>query len=147
MSGRQDRLGRLRAIRQLCEGLDRRNLQLALAAVAEVEAAMKAQYAARMNAGTTARAALTAGDRGEWLLADAQIEVAGWNRGRLVVLQRVRASEVAPAMERFLESRREHEQVKQLVDAAKQASKIEDDRRVQATADDWFLSRRARARE
>jgi hypothetical protein len=146
MSGRRNRLDRLRAIRQLCEGIDRRNLQTALAAVAEVERAMRAQGAARMNAGMSARAALTAADRGEWLLAEAQIEVAGWNCGRLVVLQRARASEVAPAMERFLESRREHEQVKQLVDAAKQAAKVEDDRRAQATADDWFLSRRARLR-
>ena len=52
--------------------------------------------------------------------------------------------EVAPAMEKFLESRREHEQVKQLVENARQAARLEEDRRAQAAADDWFLSRRTR---
>jgi hypothetical protein len=120
---------------------------MALAAVAEVNNALRAQEAARADAALSARTALAAGDRGKWLLADAQSEVAAWNRGRLNVLLHARASQVAPVMEGFLESRREHEQVKQLVDAAKQAAKIEDDRRAQASAGDWFLSRRTRARK
>ena len=47
-------------------------------------------------------------------------------------------------MEKFLESRREHEQVKQLVEDAKQAAAVEEDRRAQAAADDWFLSEAGR---
>jgi NAD kinase len=129
----------------LSEELDRRALELALASVAEVEAALARQEAMRVDARQTARAALTAGDRGEWLLADAQHEVAGWNRGRLGVLLETRAAEVPPAMERFLGSRREHEQVKQLIESARQAEQVEESRRGQAAADDWFLSKRARA--
>ncbi len=84
------------------------------------------------------------GDRGEWLMADAQGEVAGWNRGRLRILLQARSAEVAPAMEKFLESRREHEQVKQLIENARLAHRSDEDRKAQAGADDWFLSRRTR---
>jgi hypothetical protein len=145
VSGRAKRLERLLAIRRLSEELDRRTLGLALASVAEVEAALAVQEATLIDARRAERAALASGDRGEWLLADAQHEVAGWNRGRLNVLLQARAAEVPPAMGRFLDSRREHEQVKQLVENAQQAERVEENRRAQAAADDWFLSRRMRA--
>jgi len=119
-------------------------MALALAAVAEVETALGVQDATLLEAKRLAHEALSAGDRGEWLMADAQSEVAGWNRGRLGVLLRARAVAVAPATEQFLNSRREHEQVKLLVEAAQLAAQAEEDRRVQAAADDWFLSRRIR---
>ncbi len=77
------RLERLLAIRRLNEDLDRRTLALALAAVAEVETALARQEETQAEARLAAQAALAAGERGEWLLADAQSEVAGWNRGRL----------------------------------------------------------------
>lgn len=147
MSGRTGRLTRLLAIRRLSQELDRRTLALALASVAEVEAALGMQERALTESRVAARAALSEGDRGQWLLADAQGEVAGWNRGRLDVLLGERAEIVAPAMEKFVESRREHEQVKRLVEDARQATRIEEDRRAQAAADDWFLSRRGRETE
>lgn len=143
----QDRLIRLRAVRQLIENVSRRDLQIALAAVAEVNTALHEQEAAHADAALSARTALAAADRGEWLFADAQAEVAGWNRQRLNVLLPERMSEVARAMENFLETRREHAQVRQLIEAARQAAKIEDDRKAQAITDDWYLSRRARTRE
>jgi alpha/beta superfamily hydrolase len=144
MSERREKLRRLLTVRRLSEDLNRRSLQLAFAAVAEVETAMACQGAALAEASAAERNALALGDRGEWLLANAQREVAGWNRGRLRVLLQLRVAEVAPAMERFLTSRREHEQVKQLVDNARQAASREADRRAQAEADDWFLSKRTR---
>jgi hypothetical protein len=147
VSGRTGRLTRLLAIRRLSQELDRRTLALALASVAEVEAALGMQERALAESRVAARAALSEGDRGQWLLADAQGEVAGWNRGRLDVLLGERVEIVAPAMEKFVESRREHEQVKRLVEDARQATSIEEDRRAQAAADDWFLSRRARETE
>jgi hypothetical protein len=49
-------------------------------------------------------------------------------------------------MEDFLESRREFEQVKLLLEDARQAARIDQNRRAQAAADDWFLSRRVRGR-
>ena len=144
MSDKAERLGRLLAIRRLSEELDRRSLQLALASVAEVEDALTRQATAIEEASAEGRSALAEGDRDGWLMADAQSEVAGWNRGRLGGLLEARSEEVAPAMEKFLESRREHEQVKLLIDAAEQAAKGEEDHRAQAAADDWFLSKRTR---
>jgi hypothetical protein len=142
MSERARRLERLSAIRRLGEELGRRTLQMALGAVAEVESAIDAQDASLVEAKVESRDALAAGDRGEWLMADAQGEVAGWNKGRLGYLLRERMSEVPPAMEAFLESRREHEQVKHLVDDARGAARVDEDRKAQAAADDWFAGRR-----
>jgi hypothetical protein len=144
---RTERLERLLAIRRLNEELDRRTLALALAAVAEVETALARQAETQAEARLAAQAALAAGERGEWLLADAQSEVAGWNRRRLGGMLRTRTEAVAPAMDRFVESRRDLEQVKQLVENAQQAARAEQDRRAQAAADDWFLSRRGQGAE
>jgi hypothetical protein len=147
VSGRAERLQRLLAIRRLNEELGRRGLQLALASVAEVDGALARQKMAQLESNLAARAALNAGDRREWLLADAQSEVAGWNRGRLNTLLQARASDVPPAMAKFLESRLEHEQVKQLIEDAQRVAQTEEDRRAQAAADDWFLSKRMRPHE
>jgi hypothetical protein len=142
VSGRAERLERLLAIRRVSEDLDRNALGLALALVAEAEGEMSAQENALAEARVTARAALDAGDRSEWLLADAQGEVAGWNRSKLKVLLAARAEVAGAALEKFTGSRREHEQVKQLVEAAEQAARTDENRRSQAAANDWFLSRR-----
>jgi hypothetical protein len=147
VNGRARRLDRLLAIRRLNEELDRGALAAALSRVAEAEAALARQETALVQSRVAARAALGDGEHGEWLLADAQGEVAGWNRGRLRVLLQARTEAVAPAMEKFLESRREHEQVKQLVENARQEARVEEDRRAQAAADDWFLSRRGQEPE
>jgi hypothetical protein len=144
MTARRDRLERLLAIRSLSEDRDRKSLELALASVAEVEAGLARQDAALADSGLAARAALSSGDRAEWLMADAQAEVTGWNRRRLRALLQTRALEVAPAMEKFLNSRREHRQVKQLLDNAQRAATLEGDRRNQAAADDWFLGKLTR---
>jgi flagellar biosynthesis chaperone FliJ len=144
MSGRGERLGRLLAIRRVSEELDRSALEIAMALVNEVEAEMNAQGTALAEARVTARAALDAGDRSEWLLADSQVEVAGWNRDKLKGLLAARTEAAGAAMEKFLESRREHEQVKQLVEDTRQIELVEENRKAQSAADDWFLSRRTR---
>jgi flagellar biosynthesis chaperone FliJ len=144
MSGRAGRLERLLAIRALNEELDRHTLEVALASMSEVEAALLRQEQALSESKLAARTALSDGNHSEWLLADAQIEVAGWNRQRLQTLLRPRAQAASEAMERLVESRREQEQVKQLVDDAARAARSKEDRRTQAAADDWFLSRRKR---
>jgi len=146
MSDKTRRLTRLVAIRKIAEELDKRDLELAVAAVAEVDSALRATQASLAEAGIAARAGLAAGARGEWLMADAQSEVAGWNRGRLGLLRAQRAVAVAPAKEKFLESRREHQQVKVLVEDAKLAERIDEDRRAQTASDDWFLGRLVRER-
>jgi hypothetical protein len=141
---RLEKLGRLLGIRRLGEDLWRRRLQLAFAAVAEVDTALTGQNAALAEASLAARNALASGDRSEWLLADAQREVARWNRSRLRILLQARTADVAPAMEKFLASRREHEQVKQLIQNARQAAALEADRKAQTEIDDWFGSKRSR---
>jgi hypothetical protein len=62
----------------------------------------------------------------------------------LKVLLASRAEVADAAMGKFLESRREHEQVKQLVEDARQIERVEESRKAQNAADDWFLSRRTR---
>ncbi len=147
MNGRAERLDRLLAIRRLSEDLDRRALGLALAAAAEVDRGIGRQESALAESKLASRKALSSGERGEWLLADAQAEVAGWNRRKLEVLLGVRKAAAATAMAKFMESRRKHLQVKQLVENAQQAAAIEEGRKAQAAADDWFLSKRIRSKE
>jgi len=144
VNGGARRLDRLRAIRRLSEELDRSALATALASVREVESAIESQEVRQVEAKQTARQALSTGNHGEWLLADAQGEVAGWNCERLGVIREQRALEVPPAREKYLESRCEHEQVKQLIENARLAAEIEEGRRAQAASDDWFLSKRLR---
>jgi site-specific DNA-adenine methylase len=76
------------------------------------------------------------------MMADALSEVSGWNRSKLKKLLATRTEAAGKAMVKFLESRREHEQVKQLVKDAEQATRVDEVRRAQASADDWFLSKR-----
>jgi flagellar export protein FliJ len=144
VNGGTRRLMRLVGVRRISEELARRDLGLAVAAVAEVDAALQGNAQNKSEAEHVARAALGAGERGEWLLADAQSEVAGWNRGRLEGLRAERLVAVGPARERFLESRREHEQGKVLVEGAREMERVEGERRAQAEADDWFLGKRVR---
>jgi hypothetical protein len=143
MSGRAERLQRLLAIRMLTEDLDRNVLQSALAAVALVENTLAALDNAVTESKISARTALADGDRSEWMMADAQGEVAGWDRSKLKRLLATRTEAAGTAMGRFLESRREHEQVKQLVKDSEQATRVDDLRRAQAASDDWFLSKRS----
>jgi hypothetical protein len=138
-------LARLLAIRRVREELDRRELQRSLSAVAEAEHALERQHTALAEARLVSRAALAEGDREEWLLADTQGAIAGWNQKRLEAVRSARAAEVPAAMTQFVESRREHEQAKHLVADAKRADQLDTDRRGQAAADDWYLSRYARA--
>jgi hypothetical protein len=147
MSGRATRLGRLLAIRKLSEDLNRRTLEIATASVAEVETGIGMQVAALLDSRVTARDALSSGDRSEWLLADAQAEVAGWNRNRLQAMLRIREDAAADALRGFLESRSEHKQVRHLVEDAELAARAEQDHRAQLAADDWFLSRRSRPQD
>jgi hypothetical protein len=140
--GRVERLQRLAAIRMMTEELDRNVLRAARGAVAEVETAIDTQNSALAESKANARAALSGGDRGEWMMADAQGEVAGWNRAKLAGYLVARTEAATAAMDKVLESRREHEQVKLLVKNARVAARVEDVRRTQAAVDEWFLSKR-----
>jgi flagellar export protein FliJ len=141
MSTKILRLQGLARIRRLQEEIERRALQLAVAAVAEVESALQSDAAAMLESRESAREALRAGDRSEWLLADAQGEVARANIDKLGCLLTKREAQVPIATARFLVCRHEHEQSKVLVRETRQAEAVEDARREQATADEWVISR------
>jgi hypothetical protein len=128
-------------IRKLQEETERRELEVAVGAVAEVVAALRMDEAAVGESQEMSRNALGEGDRGEWLLADAQGEVARANMDRLAVLRVKREAAVPVAMARFLACRREHEQAKVLVREARQAEAVEVGRKEQAAADEWVMSR------
>jgi phage protein D len=142
-----EQLQRLAAIRRLQEELDRRDLQVALGAVTEVEVAMAREAESGDRARAAGVQALADGDGASWRLASRQSEVAARNRAGLERLRVERAGRVAAAMQQFLESRREQEQVQQLLKDALETERVELGRREQAAADDWFLSRRARDEE
>ena len=144
MSVREKRLRRLLAIRRIGEEQERRNLQSVLALVAEVDSVLGVQLQTKAAAGAASAKALHQGNRDEWLFAEAQIEVAGWNRGRLIPLHKSREAAVGPATADFLERRCEHEQVKRLIQDIQSQQQVADGRRAQAAADDWFLAKRAR---
>jgi len=146
MRVREKRLRRLLAFRRIGEEQKRRHLQSVLASVAEVDSALGAQRQTMEAAGETSATALRQGDRDEWLFAEAQIEVAGWNRTRLAPLRQTRQTAVGPATADFLERRCEHEQVKQLIKDIQSQQQVADDRSAQIADDDWFLAKRARRR-
>ena len=141
MNRRRSKLSRLLTVRQLQEELDRCTLQSLSASVAEVERALESQQGALLEAGQEARHALSVGGREQWLLAEARREVSESNKARLALVLSARRAALDPAMKRFLNSRREHEEMKQIVDDAKRSAATVEDRKLQATADDWFLSR------
>jgi hypothetical protein len=141
MSTKVMRLRGLARIRGLQEETERRVLERAVAAVAEVETARRKDGAALLESRGIAREALRTGDRSEWLLADSQGEVARANIDKLGGLLAKREAAVPIAMARFLACRREHEQSKVLVNAARQAELAESVRKEQATADEWVMSR------
>ena len=144
MIPREKRLRRLLAIRRIGEEQERRRLQAVLASVAEVDSALNVQQQTIVGSGEASATALRQGNLHEWLFTEAQIEVAGWNRARLAPVHQERQAAVGPATADFLERRREHEQVRQLIRDIRSEQQVADDRRTQAAADDWFLARRAR---
>jgi len=131
----------LERIRKVQEDMQRRELQAAMSAVAEVSSALKKDSEAVQNAGVVRRAALERGDRKEWLLAEAQSEVARANMEKLTPLLARREAAVPAAMARFLSCRLEHEQTKVLAEAAQREVAMDQARRDQAAADEWVLSR------
>ncbi len=107
----------------------------------EAETAIKGELAAVRAANVAGRAALTAGDREEWMLTDAEGEMAGWRRGQLEGLrvEREAAREVARTV--YMDSRVRTEQMKSVVANMREAVEVEDGRRSQAAADDRYLTR------
>lgn len=144
MREKRARLTRLLAVRCAREEGARSELQTAAMAVSQAEAALEVQRAALADSARRLSAALDCGDRGEWLFADAQREVARWNQSRLQVALAERVARVEPARANYVESWRGHEQAKVLVKIERGEEAELAERQTQADADEWFLSRRMR---
>jgi hypothetical protein len=147
MTQRRQRLQRLLAIRRIGEDVERRRLQSALASLAEAETVLSDQRQATADASDAASSALRSANRGEWLFAEAQAEVAGWNRARLAPVLESRRAAIPPATAAFLQRRREAEQMQQLVENSLVHEQFIEDRKAQAAADDWFLGQRRSKRK
>ena len=116
-------------------------LSRATSALNEAETAVRAEQAAGVAANLAGRAALTTGDREEWMLTDAEREMAGWRRGLLEGLRVERDAVREAARKQFLDSRVQTEQMKSVVTRMKEQVEIEQGRRMQASSDDRYLTR------
>ena len=144
MSRKIARLRGLERIRGLQEEMERATLEQAVGALVEVESALRHDGEALTDAREKSRAALGAGDRGEWLYADAQSEVARASISRLGALLAQRQAAVVPAMEGFLQCRKQHEQTKVLLGNARSEAALMGTRKTQAEMNEWGVSRWAR---
>ena len=143
MQGRLRRLKRLATLYGVVERMDSVELQRTAAAVLEAEQAIDVQRAVVRSAGFDGRGALTAGDRMGWSFAERQRQIAGWKRERLEGIRVEREELSDAAREQYAASRLRSEQMKGVVDRVEARVAMEDGRRVQAAADDRFLSRRS----
>jgi hypothetical protein len=117
-------------------------MQRATSVVREAEQAIEMQRAIGRAAEFDGREALVLGDRMGWSSADTQQEVAAWWEERLEKIRVKRAELSAVARERYVASRLKSEQMNCVVEGIAERVEMEEGRRVQATADDRFLSRK-----
>ncbi len=136
------RLKRMERIRRLSAAQARAELELATAQVRQAETLLAAQARAGALSRSQARSALGAADRGEWLLAEAAGEVAGWNMARLQTTLAERRQALQPARESYAARHRDEEQISMLVGSSEALVRQEQGRREQAAADDWFSRKR-----
>jgi hypothetical protein len=117
-------------------------MQRATSVVREAEQAIEMQRTIGRAAEFDGREALVLGDRMGWSSADTQQEVAAWREERLEKIRVKRAELSAVARERYVASRLKSEQMNCVVEGIAERVEMEEGRRVQATADDRFLSRK-----
>ena len=141
MAGGSGGLKRIAKLYGVVERMHSLRLEQASAAVREVVGAIGVERDAGAAAGVAGRLALGSGDHGEWMLAQAQREMAGMRRVRLETMRDERAVVEVEAKREFLESRVRTEQVKQVVSRAAEIAAVEDGRRVQAASDDRYAAR------
>ncbi len=135
---------RLQRIRGLQEQQARVNLERANLALHAAESAVGEQLRQRTAAGRASRAALLAGDRVEWHMAEAAREVSEWTLERLEQERKLREAAVEPAKVEFFEKRMADEQMK-VLRKKMEAVELDERRHVeQQSADEWFGQQRGR---
>jgi len=136
-------LARIAKVYGLVERMRSLELRMAADAVSEVEFAAAVAAATRYNQVAGARAALVAGNREEWSVAEVTLRVEEIRMQRLAELRVKREAKLAEAVSLHRESRLEMEQMERVVELKRAAAAIEEGRRTQAMADDRFASRGA----
>jgi hypothetical protein len=142
MPPRLQTLKRLMTLYGVVEEMHSLELQRMTAAVQEAQQAIEVQQQVARSARFGGRDALMADDRMGWEIAETQRESAGWKRRRLEQMRLEREVLSDAAREQYLASRIKSEQMKRLAEGVAARAEIEEGRRVQATSDDRFLTRR-----
>ncbi len=83
----------------------------------------------------------TATEEKGWLMEEAVLEFFGWRRLRLEQLRDAQVRYMEPMIDRYTECRRELRQTEQLLEEQTEVERMEQDRRAQASTDEWFLQR------
>ncbi len=83
------------------------------------------------------------GTRG-WLIEEVALEFSGWDRAQLEQVCAAEARRIEPLVERYVECRRSLRQTEQLVEQHAELARLEQERRMQSEADEWFLQQSLR---
>jgi hypothetical protein len=143
---RAERLQRLLVVRRVFEHVERRKLQGALTSVTQVEAALDEQAQAIDNVKVASANSLGNSNHDEWLFAEAQMEIAGWNRSRLMPILEMRRALIPQTTADYLERHLEVQQVEHLVEHVASLQRRDQERHAQAVSDDCLLARIAAKR-
>ena len=139
---RLDTLKRLMTLYGVVEEQHSMELQRTVNAVREVGQAIEVQHDLFRSAKSNGRAALHAGDRMEWAMAEAQRETTVRRRRRLDELRLEREQISSVTKEQYVASQLKCEQMKSVVDHIEKQRDMEFKRKTQAVSDDRFLARR-----
>ena len=142
MRERLTAMRRLNAVYQMVEEMHSIEARRAAAKVVEAQGAIHAEEARTHEARIGGRKALLAEDRAGWSLAVAHEEIADQRKKQLQPILEMREEKSEEARKRYLESRLWSERMKSLTKDASARVAAEEERRVQAVADDRFLARR-----
>jgi hypothetical protein len=135
-------LKRLAEVYALVERMQSLELGMAASAVAEVEQAGAVEDGLLRQQTGAGRAALLAGDRAGWAMAEAQRDAAEVRARRLEEIRREREAVREAARTTYRASRMRMEQIDSAVERTRLQDALETARRTQAATDDRYLSRR-----
>jgi hypothetical protein len=133
---------RLSVLLRRMEQMRELEFQTASRAVSEIVDLQGREVASSLAECAISRTALAEGDSQEWMLAEAGRELIGFRMARHRQTRVRREDERAVAQAQFTQGRLEREQMERLIDAQRRIAETIETRRLQASTDDRFLSRR-----
>jgi hypothetical protein len=142
MAKRETTFKRLANLYKTVEAVRSAELRLAQMLVAETEQALAAQLSLAHRALAAGRLSLTVGDGLGWRYAEAHVAIASQNCERHKVVEAERNCARGAALERYLASRLESEQMAMLLGDSVEEARVVHDRLAQAESDDRYLSRK-----